>query len=1065
MLKPSVYLLVLLAVLDALLVFPQKQQLALSHLTDENGLSSNFVTDILHDDLGYVWIATREGLNRYDGRTVQVFNQAFSDTTALVGNDILCLDKDAAGNIWAGTGEGVLHRYDLHKGTFDSYQIPVNAKLPIATMWDIEVGADGNVWMALERGLACFDTEKLTFRTWRPSSCSEELEYKKHDVLYSLQADPYEPSVFWLGARYGLIRFDSKSEQFSLVVPPGENGQYSKSIYTMEVGPDSTIWYSGQYDGIFRFDPKMYRWEFYQNRPFYRLSARAILPISAHEVWVGGYNDGLKYLDTNTGRFSHISTDKSNPVSKGVQAVHVGPDGNLWIGTHQGMSRSIPAKLKFQHRFYELAPGTSEEQFVFPTGMVYLEEGQLFVNSIRGEKAYLIDPATDSMTASFNQLPVGVEEGYWNTIDSEMDGQGNIWVTSSKGLFQVDVENRRLSIPDWENNELFTRFHSYRIKADQEGNLWASIYPSGLLRVDVFAQSISLIDLSGETENDFPTLEYIGDLVVDSKNRLWVGGEPFVVMYDPGTGAVEHFSIQENAQDRLSYSWIYCLAVDPDDVIWVGYKFGGLDRLDINAPVGQRVTHFGAAEGLASSKVFQMDVDQYGDLWIATGNGLTRMSTKDFKTRSFFEKDGLVNNDLNKYWLTAIESLSNGQMFLGGPGYHTLFHPGDFRGEESYSKLRFNGLKVFDREKRFAADLNFLKELKLNYQENFFTFQFANLDFNPTDDPLFRYKLEGFDKDWRMTDEGVAPYTNVGNGEYRFRVQAAERAGNWNEQAELSIALSIAPPFWKTIWFSTLLAFCLLAGLLAYYRNKMRSIKKKMALKSAYNLRLKEAEMKALRSQMNPHFLFNSLNSIKNYIVTNDARSAANYLTKFSQLIRLILNNSKSQSIPLASELQALELYLQLEQMRFPKKIAYQIEVDQKVNAEVIKVPPLILQPYVENAIWHGLMHKPGEGRIRLSVFQKEHLLKVEITDDGVGRKKASAISNQRGRTRKSVGMQLTADRLRMNSLDKASVASVEIEDLYSLNGQPAGTKVNIQIPISPTTQNQPINDLRSTDW
>lgn len=213
--------------------------------------------------------------------------------------------------------------------------------------------------------------------------------------------------------------------------------------------------------------------------------------------------------------------------------------------------------------------------------------------------------------------------------------------------------------------------------------------------------------------------------------------------------------------------------------------------------------------------------------------------------------------------------------------------------------------------------------------------------------------------------------------------------------------------------------------------------------------KMAEAEMQALRAQMNPHFIFNSLNSINRYIVKSDQVTASLYLTRFAKLIRLILDNSNSKSITLANELQALGLYMEMESIRFEKKFTYSIECDDNINTESIFVPPLIIQPYVENAIWHGLLHKETAGHLFVHISKKKsNVLQCVIEDDGVGREKARELKSKSASSKKSLGMKLTENRLGLLSTHYSTEALVEIEDMLDEFGEAKGTKVILNIPI-----------------
>ena len=213
--------------------------------------------------------------------------------------------------------------------------------------------------------------------------------------------------------------------------------------------------------------------------------------------------------------------------------------------------------------------------------------------------------------------------------------------------------------------------------------------------------------------------------------------------------------------------------------------------------------------------------------------------------------------------------------------------------------------------------------------------------------------------------------------------------------------------------------------------------------------KLSQLEMHALRAQMNPHFIFNSLSAINLFILENNRLQASEYLSKFARLVRLILQNSQEAFIPLERELEALQLYLELESLRFENKFSYKINTDDLLDITVIKVPPLIIQPYVENAIWHGLMQKKKAGIWKLNSIQKDELLFCKIADDGIGRKKAAELKSKSALSYKSMGMSITADRIAMLQQQDQLGTHIVINDLVLADGSAGGTEVIIKIPFN----------------
>ncbi len=272
-------------------------------------------------------------------------------------------------------------------------------------------------------------------------------------------------------------------------------------------------------------------------------------------------------------------------------------------------------------------------------------------------------------------------------------------------------------------------------------------------------------------------------------------------------------------------------------------------------------------------------------------------------------------------------------------------------------------------------------------------------------------------------------------------IEVSDNLGN-HQKKSIVFNLRIIPPFYKTVWFYLLLL--LIAGAITYGVNRYLVLHEKQ--KEELKKKIVENENKMLRSQMNPHFIFNSLNSINSFIIQNKGEEAEKYLTKFSKLMRNILDNSRKDTIPLAEELNTIKLYLELESVRMENKFDYSIEISRDIDAESVRIPPLILQPFLENAIWHGINPKEGNGFIEISIknsYNDENRLVIKIKDDGVGREANSRIKKN-NQAHKSHGIAITKERLDLQKSDN----KVEITDLYSDKNIPSGTLVTLVISI-----------------
>ncbi len=263
------------------------------------------------------------------------------------------------------------------------------------------------------------------------------------------------------------------------------------------------------------------------------------------------------------------------------------------------------------------------------------------------------------------------------------------------------------------------------------------------------------------------------------------------------------------------------------------------------------------------------------------------------------------------------------------------------------------------------------------------------------------------------------------------------------------MAIRIYPPFWQTWAFRLALAALVLALVWYFYQQQIRTVRQRETEKNAVRQQLADLEMKALRAQMNPHFVFNALNSVQNFILKNDTREASRYLTKFARLMRLILENSESPLVPLAREIELLRYYTELEQLRFNHRFTFDFQVDSNLQPESISIPGMLIQPHIENAIWHGLMHKTSPGQLWVR-FRKagDNTIICEIEDNGVGRDRAAEIEKDRPKNHRSTGLANIQTRLEILNAQLANDIRLDFEDLHDAAGQASGTKVLVRMPV-----------------
>jgi len=365
----------------------------------------------------------------------------------------------------------------------------------------------------------------------------------------------------------------------------------------------------------------------------------------------------------------------------------------------------------------------------------------------------------------------------------------------------------------------------------------------------------------------------------------------------------------------------------------------------------------------------------------------------------------------------------------------------------------FRGIRLRNGEDLATLDYKpeLLKEIVLKHDQNSIIVFYDVIDFSDKKDIQFSWKMDGFTNDWvempRMNYDSsqIAYIQNIKPGKYLLQVKVRVGKGQWRSQtAEMIIFVSA--PFWQTWWFWAAVIVIISALVFLIVNLRVRSVRKQAGLKSAHEKELVELEAKALRAQMNPHFIFNCLNSIKSLIQQHEEEKSITYLTTFSKLIRTLFNNADKKQISLYDEIETCKLYLQLEAMRFGNKLSYSVDIDENIDLKSIDVPALIFQPFIENAIWHGIVPMEKGGTVQLMVMKENGTVKIVVEDDGIGRvasqqnKPASSIVHQ------SKGVNLTQSRLELDNLLQQRKAKLEIIDKEDEKGIATGTVVVITL-------------------
>ena len=433
--------------------------------------------------------------------------------------------------------------------------------------------------------------------------------------------------------------------------------------------------------------------------------------------------------------------------------------------------------------------------------------------------------------------------------------------------------------------------------------------------------------------------------------------------------------------------------------------------------------HLSTQNGLSNDYCIMMLLEnEY--IWLATKKGINKIKRNDFSVLTIGVDQGLPSNEINYIYK------SNDQVYVATNSGIAVFDE-NIEWNRSPPQLQYTKIKIQEK------DTLLLDYYLLDHDKNNIKIEFNGITFKNAEEAVYAFKMEGIDQDWVTSKLNIAQYPSLPPGRYTFSVKTKTTNSGWSEEKKLQF--QIKKPFWFRWWFLVLSGLVLIG--ISYLVFK-EAIRRRNIVRD-----MKISQLTALRAQMNPHFVFNALNSIQEFIMNKNTRSANKYLTRFARLMRNILNMSDKDQISLSKEIETLNLYLSLELLRFGDAFEYILDVDKAVDKDALYLPPMLIQPYVENAIKHGLMHQKGEKKLFLRFYAKDDYLVCEVEDNGVGRKKSSEIRKLNQGVYTSKATSLTDERLKLfNAISNNNSLTVDVIDLKDEKNTPTGTKVILKI-------------------
>ncbi|MCK9450881.1 MAG: histidine kinase [Bacteroidales bacterium] len=979
------------------------------------------VNDIVQDRTGFIWLAGENGLGRFDGYEFKIYQAAESENS-LNGSLISSLLVDPKGDLWLGHSGG-LSRYNK---TADNFVNLFGAYTPFGTYADsnyvraLLMDGDSLIWFETVDGwLHSYNFVNESYKKHAKHSAIDQHYYFYHALARSMDGELY------VGGRgVGPYVYDEKSGKFE-ILPVDKNdlpGFKRESDVSLILPFKKAQTWIGSLEGLYLFDRKRNYFEMYFQGTVYDF----ICDRNGHH-WLGTANGALK-IDIKTGLATHYQLDNNDPGSLGGERIFVvyeDRSGRLWMAHENGVSTHLPQQVGLSYMFHvpgiENTPASSRI-----TSLAKKSDDEIWIGTA--------DEGLDLMMLQNMQFQHFHPDNHSGVLSKQIrklvnhpDGTLYIAYWAGKGFGRYFSEKRLFQnfrfdtvglTQDWYNDFAF----------DKEGDVYLGFW--GGPGLTLFSHKKGKFDkvLAGKLPDAY-NARLITSLI-SADNQLWIStSNSGLIRYDSEKDTAVSYYAEINPNGGIDTDLVYDVAADCDRNIWAAAQ--GLYLYD------RKLDRFVKVSGgvrFNQLQTYRISADNQNNLWLLTSKGLMKYDAKNGITTDY---SMLVDISFNSNQ-AAILQLDSTKILIGGANGMALIETDKLGFKHRFPKVFLTHLDVFNEV--YIPFIHNCEVVKLAYNQNFFTINFGTDCWESSNLYTYYYKLEGFDDRWHsLTSEQRSVYfTNVPAGSYLFKMRTGDAYGNRGEQ-EASLKIEVVGPWWKQWWFITFVAMFVISIVLMLWIVRLRDVKMKLL-----NIELNQ---KLLRLQMNPHFIFNSLTSIQSYIYSNQKHLAGQYLSDFARLIRLILENSRHERINLEKEIETISLYMELQQLRFTNRFSFEVIVDTAIDKEITFVPPMMVQPFLENALEHGLKNKTdGIGRIQVKYSLLKNSLQYEVRDNGVG----LAMAAQQSKLHKGESLSIAICKERLQLIEKQSNIKINfiIEEIIE-NGSVKGTRVVFSVPLT----------------
>ncbi len=832
----------------------QSNSIEFDHYSTDDGLSGSYVTSILQDSRGFMWFGTGNGLNRFDGISFKTYYFDPNDSTSIPGTWVTSLNEDSRGNIWVMTSHG-LCLFNRGKDNFSRKVIAVEGEAVDDTYLIASfIDSRDILWISSEHGTYRVEIADDDVHTKRILNAKRFL-LPEDDV-----SEVYKSNIFsfvedqhgeiWAASNSkDLFRFDNEKFQFlPHPIDHPEAHSFSNNRKKILESSDGEFFISIEQNGLMVWDRITDQYTFHKSDSS-KTGLKGDVLFSLEEdaggdIWIGDRNtEGINIFNKETGTFRYCQSQELDFYSLNtnkINTIYRDNAGSMWVGTITGVDKYSPGKQKFK-RYY--SSPVLPDRLIFNNVLCFSESktGDIWIGTDGGGLNKL-----DYETGKFSWYkhdPDDPESLSSNSIISVFeDHEGVVWMgTFHGGLARLKDGEFSAFLPDPADPYAISNRNIWYVFEDSQRNLWLATLDSG---VELFDRKSNRFYHYSKGEGDPSNLGNNSPLQIyeDSRQKLYVVGNQGVNILDlkehdfsekPPKLKFRNLSYAE-MQNSLSSNDIVCVQEDNNGHLWFGTAGSGIDKLD--SETGE-FTNYSTKDGLPGNSVGSILVDSLNNLWLATNKGLARFNPETKAVDVFSTADGLQSNNLKG---KAIKT-SWGEMFFGGASGFNSFYPKRIQYKNRHKPpVVITGLKIYNEtvgiDERInnkvilACDISEMDELVLSYKENYFTFEFAALDYTTPEKNSFAYLMEGVDRGWvEAGTQRAANYTSLDPGEYIFRVKASNNDGVWNEEGT-SLKVIIMPPWWKTWLFRLVIGALIIFVFTHIYFSRIRHFKRQRVL-------------------------------------------------------------------------------------------------------------------------------------------------------------------------------------------------------------------------------------------